>query len=194
MITLTYLKFDIPSYIEGHWHKRYSASSIFFKALILISDKWSEFAMDSYKWSPSGGAILLHHPSQHNLTSSALFLILDPNSYLWSYPLETVCTDYTRSLSRLSAAYCVADKETLLTSYTAIGQSMAKHVPPVWSQHVSERQWKYLQTCQNTALRRALGFLCMNSLDHRHEETKIIPVEILNTCRSIQVVDKALSM
>ena len=69
------------------------------------------------------------------------------------------------------------EKEVLLSTYKAIGQSIYNYCSPIWSPTVEESTWKDLQVAQNSCLRTALGCVKMTSVDHLHTESKIMPVK-----------------
>jgi hypothetical protein len=69
------------------------------------------------------------------------------------------------------------DQETLVATYKSIGRSVLEYGNPIWSPEVSEANWKQLQVVQNQALRVATGCLAMTSLDHLHQETKVLPIK-----------------
>ena len=69
------------------------------------------------------------------------------------------------------------EKETLLTTYKAIGGSLINYAAPVWSPFVSQTNWDTLQPCQNTALRIATGCVKITDIDHLHTECKQMPVK-----------------
>ena len=60
-------------------------------------------------------------------------------------------------LKSLAGSTWGADKETLLTTYKAIGRSVVNYAAPEWTTNVCETQWRKVQTCQNVALRTATG-------------------------------------
>jgi hypothetical protein len=68
-------------------------------------------------------------------------------------------------------------KETLLTTYNALGKSVINYAAPVWSPNLSDTNYKKLQTAQNSALRIATGCHRMSSIDHLHQEAKMMPVK-----------------
>ena len=68
------------------------------------------------------------------------------------------------------------EKETILSTYKAIGQSLINYGCPIWTPAISNSAWDQLQVAQNTALRTALGCHLMTKEDHLHEESKIMPV------------------
>ena len=63
------------------------------------------------------------------------------------------------------------------TTYKSIGRSVLEYGNPIWSPEVSVANWKHLQIEQNQALRVATGCLAMTSLDHLHQETKVLPIK-----------------
>ena len=77
-------------------------------------------------------------------------------------------------------------KETLVTTYKAIGRSILNYCAPIWSPTLSDSNWKALQPAQNTALRTALGCTKMTDIDQLHNETKIMKVKDHNTLLSKQ--------
>ncbi|XP_067621395.1 histone-lysine N-methyltransferase SETD1B-like [Eurosta solidaginis] len=72
------------------------------------------------------------------------------------------------------------DKETLITTFKAIGQPIACYASPIWSPSLKTTHWKKLQACQNTALRTATGCLLMSPEHHLHNEARNlgIPADI----------------
>ncbi|KAH7711067.1 putative reverse transcriptase - house mosquito [Aphelenchoides avenae] len=67
-------------------------------------------------------------------------------------------------------------KETLLTTYKAVGRPIINYAAPVWTPLLSDTGFKRLQIAQNAALRTASGCLAMSSIDHLHQETAMLPV------------------
>jgi hypothetical protein len=68
------------------------------------------------------------------------------------------------------------DAETLIMTYKAIGRSVAEHAVPVWSPFVSDSSWRPLEVAQNEALRIATGCHKMASIDHIHQESRVLPL------------------
>ncbi|XP_017491780.1 PREDICTED: uncharacterized protein LOC108379925 [Rhagoletis zephyria] len=89
-------------------------------------------------------------------------------------------------LQSLAGSTCGADKETLLTTYKAIGRSVANYAPPVWTAGTSDTQWRNLQKCQNAALRTATGCHLMSSEHHLHQESQMLALKEHNTLLSKQ--------
>lgn len=79
-------------------------------------------------------------------------------------------------LKSLASTSWGVDKETVCTTYKALGQSLLNYAAPIWSPSMSASNMAELQTCQNTALRVATGCIKMTPVDHLHAETKILPV------------------
>ena len=69
------------------------------------------------------------------------------------------------------------DQETLVRTYKSIGRSVLEYGATIWSPIISSSQWQKLQVVQNQALRVATGCLKMSSLDHIHQETKVLPLQ-----------------
>jgi len=51
------------------------------------------------------------------------------------------------------------------------------YAAPIWFPNTSPYLVQKLQTIQNSALRIATGCVEMASIDHLHEETKILPIQ-----------------
>ncbi len=69
------------------------------------------------------------------------------------------------------------EKEVIVNTYKAIGQSTLNYCAPIWTPTLSDTNWNLLQAAQNTALRVATGCHRMSNIDHLHSETKIMPVK-----------------
>ncbi|KAI5755231.1 hypothetical protein M8J77_015233 [Diaphorina citri] len=78
------------------------------------------------------------------------------------------------------------NKETIITTFKALGRSVMNYAAPIWSPQLSQTHWDNLQICQNAALRVATGSHKMAHADHLHNETKILPVKIHNELLSQQ--------
>ena len=85
-------------------------------------------------------------------------------------------------LKALAGSSWGADKETLLTSYNAIGRSVVSYAAPVWSANTSATQWKHIQTCQNAALRTATGCLLMTIYMRRRKSFPYVSIIICFRC------------
>ena len=68
------------------------------------------------------------------------------------------------------------DKETLTSTYKAISQSTINYACPIWTPTLSNTAWDKLQTTQNQALKTSLGCHRITSMEHVHNEAKIMPV------------------
>ncbi len=69
------------------------------------------------------------------------------------------------------------DKETIVTTFKAIGQSIINYCCPIWTPALSQTTWDEIQVAQNAALRAATGCHIMSKPDHLHQETKIMTVK-----------------
>ncbi|KAI5732078.1 hypothetical protein M8J77_020912 [Diaphorina citri] len=78
------------------------------------------------------------------------------------------------------------DKETLITTFKAVCQSVINYAAPIWAPQASKTNMQKLQIAQNKALRAATGCHVMSSIYHLHEETKVIPVTPHNEMLSKQ--------
>ena len=80
-------------------------------------------------------------------------------------------------LKKLAGTTWGCSKETLTTSYKAIGRSVLNYAAPIWSPNLSDTNWRNLQVKQNAALRIATGDTRMAPINHLHAETKILHVK-----------------
>ena len=78
------------------------------------------------------------------------------------------------------------DKETLLTTYLAIGRSILIYCCPVRAPSLVDTNRGRLQWAQNTALRIATGCLEMANVAELHQETRVLPVRQHNVLISQQ--------
>lgn len=69
------------------------------------------------------------------------------------------------------------DQGMLLETFKAISRSTLNYAAPGWSPGTNDSQWTKLQTYQNTAIRWAIGYLLMSSLEHLHNETFMLSVK-----------------
>ena len=76
-------------------------------------------------------------------------------------------------LKKLAGTSWGCTKETLSTSYKAIGRSVINYAAPIWTPDVSQSNWNTLQSKQNAALRTVTGCVRMTPAEHLHEETKL---------------------
>ena len=90
-----------------------------------------------------------------------------------------VCKKVARrnnALRALSGLDWGQDKETQLITYRAIGRSCMDYASPAWTPIISKTNQQKLQTLQNTALRTATGAIRLTSIDHLHNECKMLKV------------------
>lgn len=80
------------------------------------------------------------------------------------------------------------DKETLLTTYQAIGRSVVNYCAPIFTPMLSNTNWKKLQTCQNMALKVATGCHKISSETHVHAECKMLPIKEHNEMLTKQFI------
>ena len=69
-------------------------------------------------------------------------------------------------LKALAGSSWGQDKENLLMTYNALGNSIANYAAPVWSTNASDSSFMKIQTAQNAAMRTATGAYKMASIDH----------------------------
>ena len=73
-------------------------------------------------------------------------------------------------LKALAGSTRGCDKETLLTTYQAIGRSMLSYCSPVWTPSLKDTNLCRFQRAQNSALRITTGCLKMADFTELHEE------------------------
>ena len=91
-----------------------------------------------------------------------------------------VCTKLStrnRILRALAGTSWGKDKETIVTTYKAIGRSVVNYAAPIWSPSLSDTQWSRLQSRQHNAVSTAIGCHQMAHPDHLHQEIKMLKVE-----------------
>jgi hypothetical protein len=91
-----------------------------------------------------------------------------------------------RVLKALAGTTWGKTKETIMTTYKAIGRSVINYAAPVWTPNVSDSRWNELQAAQNNALRCATGCHRITSTEHLHQECKMLPVKEHNHLLSKQ--------
>ena len=91
--------------------------------------------------------------------------------------LKTKLIQKNNILKTLSGSTWGKDKEILLDTYKAIGQSQINYCCQIWTPNLADTHWDKIQTAQNNALRTALGCHRITSEDHLHAEAKIMPVQ-----------------
>ena len=60
------------------------------------------------------------------------------------------------------------DKETLTTTYKAIGRPVVNYAAPIYTPQLCNINWKKLQTVENASLRIITGCHKMSNVDHLH--------------------------
>lgn len=91
--------------------------------------------------------------------------------------LKTRVKSRNNVLKSLAGTTWGMEKETLLTTYKSIGQSVLNYCSPIWAPNLKDTNWKSLQTAQNEALRTSLGCVNKTSISHLHQESKILKVQ-----------------
>ena len=79
-------------------------------------------------------------------------------------------------LKALAGSTWGCDKETLLTTYQAIGRSILSYCSPVWTPSFMDINWCRLQREQNYALRICTGCHKMADVAELHQEARELPV------------------
>ena len=89
-------------------------------------------------------------------------------------------------LKSLAGSTWGCDKETLLTTYQAIGRSIISYCCPVWTPSPKDSNWKRLQRAQYSALRNTTGCPNMADVGELHQEARELPVRQHNELISQQ--------
>ena len=90
------------------------------------------------------------------------------------------------TLKTLSGTTSGQQKETLLNSYKAFVQPVLEYACPVSTPAAAPSAIEKLQKVQNAALRVATGCTTMSSIQHLHDECKILPIRRHIRMKSIQ--------
>ena len=90
--------------------------------------------------------------------------------------LKTNIQSRNNILKALAGTTWGKEKETIVNTYKATGQSLLNYCCPIWTPALSATSWKELQVAQNSALRTATGCHIMTDSDHLHTETKVMQV------------------
>ena len=69
-------------------------------------------------------------------------------------------------------------KETILIIYKSLIWSLFMYAALIWFPNTSPSLVQKLQTIQNSALHIATGCVNMASVDHLHDETEMLPVQV----------------
>jgi len=80
-------------------------------------------------------------------------------------------------LKSLSGTTWGMEKETILNTYKAIGQSVINYCSPIWAPNLADINWTHLQVAQSEALRVSLGCVNKTPIDHFNTECKIMKVK-----------------
>ena len=91
-------------------------------------------------------------------------------------------------LKALAGSTWGCDKETMLTTYQAIGRSMLSYCCPVWTPSPMDTNWSRLQRAHNSALRIATGYPKMTDVSELHQEARQLLVRQHNEPISLQFV------
>ncbi len=91
--------------------------------------------------------------------------------------LKTTLQSKNGVLLALTGSNWGKDKETIVNTFKAIGQSVINYCCPIWTPALSDTTWKEIQVAQNAALRAATGCHIMSRPDHLHQETKVMMVK-----------------
>ena len=83
-------------------------------------------------------------------------------------------------LRALAGSTWACGKETLLSSYQAIGRSILSYCCPFWTPSLKDTNWRRLQRAQSSALRITTGCLKMADVAELHQLTRELPVRRLN--------------
>ena len=91
--------------------------------------------------------------------------------------LKTKLQSKNNILKALSGTTWGKEKEVILDTYKAIGQSIVNYACPIWTPSVCNSEWDSLQVAQNSALRIATGCHLMTDVELLHNEAKIMPLK-----------------
>ena len=97
--------------------------------------------------------------------------------------LKTKLQSKNNVLKALTGSSWGKEKEIIVTTFKAIGQSIINYCCPIWTPALSRTTWNNIQVAQNAALRAATGCHTMAHPDHLHQETKIMTVQ--NHCEML---------
>ena len=82
---------------------------------------------------------------------------------------------HSNVLKVLAGSTWDCDKETLLTTYQAIGRSILSYCLPVWTPSHRDTNWRRLQQAQNSALRITTGCPKMADVAELHQKARELP-------------------
>lgn len=86
------------------------------------------------------------------------------------------CQRRNNILKSLAGSSWGQQKETLIVSYKAVVRPVLEYGAPVWAPILADSNWARLQRVQNAALRTVTGCHQMASIDHLHQEARILPI------------------
>ena len=89
-------------------------------------------------------------------------------------------------LKALSGTTWGSDRETLLTTYQAIGRSILRYCCPDWTPSLRDTNWSRFQRAQNSVLRITTGCPKMADVAELHQEARELPVRQHNELISQQ--------
>ena len=92
----------------------------------------------------------------------------------------------------MAGTSCGKQKETLLTTYKAVGRSIINYAAPVWSPNLHDTNYRKVQCTHNEALGIATGCHKMPSIDHLHTEAEMLKVREHSELLSAQYLGKCL--
>ena len=81
-------------------------------------------------------------------------------------------------------------KETLLHTYKTYTRPIIEYASTIWAPIISDTNYEKIQQVQNSALRIATGCTSDTSIDHLHQETKVLPIKTHTTLHSSNLKQK----
>ena len=110
------------------------------------------------------------------------------NGLIWGPQCSLSCHKAAKRVNTLKALSGTTwgQQETLLNSYKAFVQSVLEYACPVWTPAAAPSTIENLQKVQNAALRVATGCTTMSSIQHLHDECKILPIRRHIRMKSVQ--------
>jgi hypothetical protein len=97
----------------------------------------------------------------------------------------------TNMLKALTSTNWGKHKETLITTFKAITRPILEYGSTTWSPIISNTNINKLQTVQNTALRIATGCTADTNIQHLHDETQVLPLDLHLKLQASQLKQKA---
>ena len=124
-------------------------------------------------------------------TPKILGVLLD-TSFAFHHNCEYVVSKRNNTLKALAGTSWGQQKETLLMTYKAVGQSIADYAASVWSTNASNTSMEKIQVAQNEALRISTGAHKMSSIGNLHCEAQMLKVTEHSDLLSAQYLVKCL--